>query len=914
VCDRDYHSVEQPASEVGMSRFRLQIVSYCFTLIVNAADAGLQAAEPPTARTIYLYQTDFSETDYGRTPVGFCELVPSRPSRAWAVDGRGRLRTMPKGYSGLLRYDGYLATGEPARTLVDGGAYADFTSTGDAEVAFGVASRVQADGSRYEARFVGSNRLQLVAVAPGTETVLAEIIALRHLARDVVWRLSLEFYEARLTARVFDDEGVEIARVDAADDRWTKGPPGLYATNYAAATTFGLTVPTPFVPTYTPAKIAKRNERVSAAEPDYPVVPPRFDTEALHMAPGDLADTYDVVVAGAGTGGFAAALQAARLGARVLLVEETDWIGGQMCAAGVTTMDEDGVYRKYPVRERGVYREFHESIVTYYRTFDKDPFVAYYSRPQSEGGYEPKAARAILYGLIAETRSRKLADGSSPRLDLCLRTRVEAVAKQGDTITGATLRIDREDGAMRKQIACQILVDATEYGDVLPLAGARYRVSISTSDDAANHLASPIQDHTWTAIVREYPLGVPPHLQITTPPPGYDDGPAKRFKKFQRHGLHIWGAAGKGIKGPRDYRVYFAWRGMADADAPLFGTASELRHTQCGFNGGNDYPVTAATCEDPAARRRDERDGIYRTLGTLYYFQRELGLNWSLAEDEGYDTPYNRAKMKSLELRSDLELLARHLPQLPYVRESRRMFGVDTLKAGDLTRYEQARHVSSSVAMGDYFMDLDHGRTGHLIESDLDAGEIPHGGGPFQVPFEVLIPERLDGFLAAEKNFSQSRLANGATRLQPITMLTGQAVGTVAALAVKQKVQPRRLDVIDVQTELLAAGSTLIQRWYADVPWGTPLWRATQLLSLHKILDRPGDVDRDDQIALGARARWGVDEKPSAAEVRTALARLAEVQRHRGREATATIANIESLTAGELAIAMADILTKRNGG
>src|SRR5204863_7031889 len=142
------------------------------------------------------------------------------------------------------------------------------------------------------------------------------------------------------------------------------------------------------------------------------------------------------------------------------------------------------------------------------------------------------------------------------------------------------------------------------------------------------------------------------------------------------------------------------------------------------------------------------------------------------------------------------------------------------------------KHVESSVAMGDYFMDLEHGKTAQAIEADLDAGEVPKGGGPFQVPFEVFIPEKLDGFLPAEKNISQSRLANGATRLQPITMLTGQAVGTIAALSSKQGIQPRKLNPLVVQSALLDSGSTLIQRWYADVPWGTPVWKATQLLSL----------------------------------------------------------------------------------
>ena len=67
-------------------------------------------------------------------------------------------------------------------------------------------------------------------------------------------------------------------------------------------------------------------------------------------------------------------------------------------------------------------------------------------------------------------------------------------------------------------------------------------------------------------------------------------------------------------------------------------------------------------------------------------------------------------------------------------------------------------------------------------------------------------------------------------------MLSGQAAGTIAALSVKQGIQPRALNPIQVQQALLESGCTLIQRWYADVPWGTELWRATQILALHRIM------------------------------------------------------------------------------
>ena len=44
----------------------------------------------------------------------------------------------------------------------------------------------------------------------------------------------------------------------------------------------------------------------------------------------------DVLIVGGGTGGVAAALAAARRGRRVHLVEETDWIGGQLTSQGVS--------------------------------------------------------------------------------------------------------------------------------------------------------------------------------------------------------------------------------------------------------------------------------------------------------------------------------------------------------------------------------------------------------------------------------------------------------------------------------------------------------------------------------------------------------------------------------------------------
>jgi len=97
-----------------------------------------------------------------------------------------------------------------------------------------------------------------------------------------------------------------------------------------------------------------RNAKAEAKKQELPyaVVTAVQAMDALNTPFDKLSNSYDVVVAGGGTGGFGAALQAARMGAKVLLLEETDCIGGQMANAGVTSMDEGGFWGKNTVRER----------------------------------------------------------------------------------------------------------------------------------------------------------------------------------------------------------------------------------------------------------------------------------------------------------------------------------------------------------------------------------------------------------------------------------------------------------------------------------------------------------------------------------------------------------------------------------
>ncbi len=58
--------------------------------------------------------------------------------------------------------------------------------------------------------------------------------------------------------------------------------------------------------------------------------------------------------------------------------------------------------------------------------------------------------------------------------------------------------------------------------------------------------------------------------------------------------------------------------------------------------------------------------------------------------------------------------------------------------------------------------------------------------------------------------------------------------------------------------------------------WGSNLWRATQLLSLYKVLDREGPLTKD-AMWLAAGYPWGIDQPLTSQELKSAVGRLASI-------------------------------------
>jgi hypothetical protein len=521
---------------------------------------------------------------------------------------------------------------------------------------------------------------------------------------------------------------------------------------------------------------------------------------------------YDVVILGAGTGGVSAAVQAARMGVRVAVIEETDWIGGQMTAAGVSSMDDTPVERS-----SGMYMEFVNRIIAYYSARRKSVGTCYWGTETV--CFEPSVGQKILRAMIDEENAR----GS--RLDLYVRHRPTAILKSGNAVVG----VQTANGTV---FSSRVVIDATEYGDGLLLAGIPYRIGNSTSDNPNPNAC--VQNITYTAVMKRYSAGVPAALRMHEPPPGYSEVRQTFARLVTPNGSHSYNHM------PVNWAYHNAYRGMPDSSNPADYTALHPAEiTKTGINWANGFAYTVSDL-DPANRKRVNCAAKLKTLQFIYYVQHELGeTSWSIADDEGFDTPYNIEENSCTEIPAEFKPIEKHFPVIPYVRESRRLIGSHTLTGAETQRVGRppraAFRFSSSLAVGGHATDLHGCSSNSELESSLGetVGDMS-GPGPFQIPFGVFIPETTDGFLAAEKSISVSRLVVGAIRLQPITMLSGQAAGALAARAVLAGVPPRSVPFRDLKHALLDAGAVL--HYFEDLPVSRAESKAIQLMALKGIM------------------------------------------------------------------------------
>ena len=127
------------------------------------------------------------------------------------------------------------------------------------------------------------------------------------------------------------------------------------------------------------------------------------------------------------------------------------------------------------------------------------------------------------------------------------------------------------------------------------------------------------------------------------------------------------------------------------------------------------------------------------------------------------------------------------------IRESRVIVGKYVLTAEDILAMKP---FEDRICVAGYPVDIHHSTGGDctmLFTADA-----------YDIPYRVLVPEKVEGLLVAGRCSSMSHEAMAGTRVMSTCMALGEAAGTAARVALQDGVLPSEVDVRKVQEELLA--------------------------------------------------------------------------------------------------------------
>lgn len=539
---------------------------------------------------------------------------------------------------------------------------------------------------------------------------------------------------------------------------------------------------------------------------------------------------YDLLVVGGGLSGVAGAVAARRRGLTVLLIEPTHMLGGQATAAGVSAFDIPFPY-DHEINDHGIWGEI---VARTLRVYADE-----LHRPANVGHY--RNSSLTPNAVVVERILTEFVKDEG--VETIRRVKILQATRNGPLVSGAIW-----DGG---SATADVVIDATEDGSFLALAGVPHRLANRKGTGKTYWPAGVehalVQDITYTATIREYPGGVPEHLRVPEAPEGYDRYVPGLRKMYPPAGQRDPRTATR--QGPLAFAGYRAAPDLARSE--IHQGLEWEKVTRTNLNLHNDLPIRGDYFLSDDARMRYEAKAIGRTLSVLYYLQTELGLHWSLATDEGFDGA-NRPENPYIP--TVFRHLVPHLPLIPYIRECRRILGKRTLIGRAIRRpgpYREAPWDVDSVAVGYYHTDLHGGRRPEDFEADLNESvdDKPKSEtfGPFPIPLGCLIPEYVDGFIAAEKNISVSRLAAGAIRVHPTVCAIGEAAGVLAALSHRLGVQPREVATASVQYELARGGALITPLQVEGSVRSDPAFAAISLAVARRRL--PWQVRRDPHSA-----------------------------------------------------------------
>ncbi len=543
--------------------------------------------------------------------------------------------------------------------------------------------------------------------------------------------------------------------------------------------------------------------------------------------------SYDIVIVGGSFSAPAAALAASRTNpnAKILLIEPTDWLGGQATSQGVAAIDNAwhdpgaSLMRNQPsLYYPADYLDFLNRVKNAPPEAPGEGFAPNGSCWVSREAFDPRTAVWVLDQMLAETtnvtvmrltvvkrvETVPVADDFGNALKITSLTLIQRTPKPGyvphtkllsEELTDWYSPTDSDDFTKtvvdvipRDPQKGFVVIDASETGDVIVLSGALYTVGREQTTEEMSEDGTPPACNETGSQATVFPFCMTdnpvPHdeNELKAPWPDFDSYYTSQSASYFSFGSYT-------------YNRIWTYRRLKNT-GPLwsFDSVNLGDVSMQNWYPGNDYPYGSIykTRSQCAAEAADWAGGLNlshvaqaekHAVAWYFYMKERRTTSWDTRMPHGTTDPLNMMGT------------GHGLSKFPYIRCCRRIIGLENFRL--MSRYlvntvatdydgKASWRFYDSVGIGNYAIDVHptQGSTGVLPPFSKPA--------PFYVPYRALGSTNVRNLLAGGKQIATTYITNAAYRLHPIEWVIGSAGGTAAAMMAEQGLS--NLDLLDTPT------------------------------------------------------------------------------------------------------------------
>jgi lysophospholipase L1-like esterase len=532
-------------------------------------------------------------------------------------------------------------------------------------------------------------------------------------------------------------------------------------------------------------------------------------------APSPTLLTGDVCVYGGSSGAVAAAVHAARLGKRVIMLSPDSWFGG-LSSNGLGWTDIGSASAI-----GGIAREFYTRVYNYYlndSAWTAETRAAYISRSSLDPDatrkmmftFEPKITRQIFDDFMAESGVTVVRGR--------LKRTLGGVFKEGRLIR----EIMTDDG--RTSIRAAMFIDATYEGDLLAAAGASYAVG-REANSVYSETLNGIQ--TANAGGNQLPNGIDPYVTPGQPAsgllPGINanaggaDGTGDQRVQAYTFRMCLTDVAANRAPVPQpagyqesDYELLF--RAIAAGQTSNFFKTSPMPNRKTDSNNSNGYSTDFIGGNYNLAEGWNyaEADYAKRDQVLAAHVRYQMGFVWTLQNSTRVPAGI-RSSVSVWGLPLDEFTENGGWPAQLYIREARRLVGGYVVTQQDVNQMT-GFVATDPIGMGGYNMDSHHTQR-HVAASGVkNEGDVQvaPAKGPYGITYRAIVPKSTEiENLLVPVCVSSSHIAYGSIRMEPVFMILGQSAGAAAVRAINDGVTVQNVSYSSLRRDLLLAGQVL---------------------------------------------------------------------------------------------------------